>query len=177
MSPEATFTLQLLDPRRHDRRGFTCGEDSLDAYLHRFAGQDSQRRATVVYVLTPDDQPDRIAGYVTLANAAVALQGVPEGARRHLPRYPDVPATLVGRLAVNQAFQGQGLGARLLREAFIKAAQASTAVASAAVVVDPLHEQAAAFYRRYGFEPLENGQRMFIPMKDVIASLREAGPL
>ena len=177
MSSEATFTLQLLDPRRHDRRGFACGEESLDTYLHRYAGQDSQRRAAVVYVLTPDDEPARIAGYVTLANAMVALQAVPEAARKQLPRYPDVPATLVGRLAVNQAFQGRGLGGRLLREAFIKAAEASTTVASAAVVVDPLHEQAAAFYRRYGFEPLGDGQRMFIPMKDVIASLHEAGLL
>ena len=109
MSSEATYTLQLLDPRRHDRRGFACGEESLDTYLRRFAGQDSDRRAAVVYVLTPDDQPDRITGYVTLANSTVALQAVPEAARKHLPRYPDVPATLVGRLAVNRAFQGQGL--------------------------------------------------------------------
>jgi len=177
VSSEATFTLQLLDPRRHDRRGFACGEESLDTYLRRFAGQDSDRRAAVVYVLTPDDQPDRIAGYVTLANAAVVLQAVPEAARKQLPRYPDVPATLVGRLAVDRAFQGRGLGGWLLREALILAVKASATVASAAVVVDPLHEQAAAFYRRYGFEPLGDGQRMFVPMKDVIASLREAGLL
>ncbi len=175
MSSTPAFALQLLDPRRHDRRGFVCGEDELDAYLQRTANQDVKSNAAVVYVLVPEDERERIAGYVTLANATVALRAIPEAARRPLPRYPDVPSTLIGRLAVAEAYQGQGLGARLLREALIRAVEAAASVASAAVVVDPLHERAAAFYRRYGFEPLGDGQRMFLPMKDVIASLVESG--
>ncbi len=177
MSDPPRYLLQLLDPRRHDRRGFACGESSLDTYLQRYARRDVERGAAVVYVLVPKDAPIGVAGYFTLSNATVVLQDVPEDARKGLPRYPDVPATLLGRLAVAGARQGDGLGARLLREALIKAAEASTQVASAAVVVDPLHERAAAFYRRYGFVPLGHGARMFLPMRDVVASLRAAGRL
>src|ERR1700677_631626 len=87
----------------HDRNGFTCGVESLDRYLKTQAGQDVRRKANAVFVLSRDAEPDRILGYYTLCAMAVSQGEVPEGARKHIPRYPLVSCTLIGRLAVARA--------------------------------------------------------------------------
>lgn len=120
--PEAhqPVRISLLDGQ-HDRMGFNCGVPSLDHYLKTQASQDLRRKANGVFVLTEAYRPARILGYYTLCALAVSQSDVPEAARKHVPRYPMVSATLIGRLAVAQDRQGQRLGAVLLADALRRA--------------------------------------------------------
>src|SRR5215472_17496192 len=97
----------------HDRVGFACGVESLDRYFHAQAGQDVKRKANGVFVLVDPHQPSKVLGYYTPCATALPQGDVPVAARKHIPRYPLVSATLIGRLAVTAARQGQGLGALL----------------------------------------------------------------
>lgn len=150
----------------HDRAAFSCGVDPLDRYLRTQAGQDVKKRAAAVFVLTSDGKT--VAGYYTLSQYSVELDAVPEGVRRKLPKYPLVPVTLLGRFAVSREFQGRGLGEHLLMDVLYRSLVNSQQIASAAVMVDAKDENAAAFYRKYGFLRLPNTPtRMFLPMATV----------
>ena len=112
----------------HDRGSFTCGVESLDLYLKIQAGQDVRRKANAVFILSEIGEPTNILGYYTLCAMAISQGDVPEMARKHVPRYPLVSATLIGRLAVAKGRQGQRLGAVLLADALQRAFEsASTA--------------------------------------------------
>jgi predicted GNAT family N-acyltransferase len=94
------------------------------------------------------------------------LQGdVPEAARKHIPRYPLVSATLIGRLAVATEQQGQRLGAVLLADALQRAFESASTVGSSMVVVDALDEPAAGFYPAHGFVRLPDSLRLVLPMR------------
>lgn len=156
---------ETLGPR-HDRDGFSCGIEALDNYLRRQARQDFKKRVSVAFVLTPDGIT--IAGYYTLSQYSVLLEEVPAEVARRLPRYPQVPATLLGRLAVHTRFRGRRLGELLLMDALKRALDGSRQVASAAVVVDAKNDAARAFYLRYGFLELPSRpDRLFLPMATI----------
>ncbi len=167
-------SLYRLEPlaRHHDREGFRCGVDSLDLYLKTQASQDMRRKANAVFVLTPQDPPSRIAGYFTLCAYGLAPGVVPEAARKHLPRYPMVSATLLGRLAVATEFQGQGLGAVLLAKALTKAYESAAQVGSSMVVVDAIDARAQGFYAVHGFIQLPDSLRLILPMRTIAALIQ-----
>lgn len=147
---------------RHDRAAFSSGVESLDFYLVKQASQDFRKRVAVSFVLTSDGKT--IAGYYTLSQYAVQLYDVPDEIARKLPKYPMVPATLIGRLAVSTAFRGQGHGGMLLMDALYRVLAHSREVASAGAIVDALDENASAFYQKYGFIGLPNvPRRLFLP--------------
>lgn len=151
---------------QHDRAGFSCGIEALDNYLRRQARQDFKKRVSVAFVLTPDGIT--IAGYYALSQYSVLLEEVPAAVARRLPRYPQVPATLLGRLAVNTRFRGRRLGELLLMDALRRALDGSRQVASAAVIVDAKNDAARAFYCRYGFIELPGrADRLFLPMATI----------
>ena len=162
------FKIALLDSKLHDRAAFSCGEPSLDEYLKRRAGQDLKRRLAVTYVLAPSDEPSRVAGYFSLSAYAVLASELPEELAGRLPRHDRFPATLIGRLARDETYRGDRLGELLLLEALARALENSDHVASFAVVVDALNDQAAAFYRRYGFLPFaDDARHLYLPMATV----------
>jgi len=157
-----------LDKKKHDRAAFSCGLESLDKYLKERATQEIKKRVTAVYVLTPDGKT--IAGYYTLSQYAIEAGELPSQLvqQLHLPRYDKLPATLLGRLARSKEFKGRGVGELLLMGAMKRALEHSRNIASVAVVVDAIDENARAFYRRYGFLDIPNHpNRLFIPMKTV----------
>ena len=135
----------------HDRDSFSCGVDSLDRYLRTQATQDVRRKANGVFVLVEPDRPDVVLGYCTLCATGLPQGEVPADARKHIPRYPLVSATLVGRLAVSDTRQGQRLGAMLLADAVQRAYATASTVGSSMLVVDAINERAAAFYEGNGF--------------------------
>jgi GNAT superfamily N-acetyltransferase len=151
----------------HDRAGFTCGVESLDCYFQTQAGQDVRRRANGVFVLSDKTEPGRVLGYYTLCATALAPGDVPEAARKHIPRYPLVSATLIGRLAVEKDRQGQRLGAVLLVDALRRALASAETVGSSMIVVDALDDGAAAFYAAHGFVRLPDALRLVLPMRTV----------
>src|ERR1700691_1909174 len=100
----------VLLGEEHDRGSFTCGVESLDRYLKPQASQDVRRKANAVFILSEIGEPTHVLGYYTLCAMAVSQGDVRETARKHVPRYPLVSATLIGRLAVAHERQGQHLG-------------------------------------------------------------------
>lgn len=159
------FLIEPLGPP-HDRLSFDCGVEPLNRYLRTQARQEMERDVAVVYVLTAADTVPIIAGYCSLSSTAVRLVDLHEGTRKRLPRYPLVPATLLGRLAVDRTQRGKGLGERLLIDALSRSLVASRTVASVAVMVDAKDDAGASFYARYGFQPLpDQPLRLFVPMK------------
>lgn len=162
------FKVSLFDPAQHERQGFSCGEPSLDTYLHNQASQDIKRRAAVLYVLTGGEQGGEILGYYTLSACSVQLTGIAIETQKKLARYPDVAGALIGRLAVDKRHKGSGFGAALLRHALCRCLEQSQSLAMAVVVVDALNDNAQRFYERYGFINLSSsGNRLYLPIATV----------
>jgi GNAT superfamily N-acetyltransferase len=159
----------LLEPlgKQHDRAGFHCGVESLDLYLKTQASQDMRRKANAVFVLAPRESPNQIAGYFTLCAYALAPGTVPEAVSKHIPRYPMVSATLLGRMALSREFQGRGLGSNLLAKALKKAFSNAAQVGCSMVVVDALDERAAKFYAAHGSMQLPESMRLILPMQTI----------
>jgi len=149
-----------------NKKDFSCGKAVLDNYLHTQASQDVKRKLCVVFVLAEDTA---IKGYYTLSNASVPAELMTEAIRKKMPgSYKALPVTLLGRLAVDAKFKGQGLGSILLIDALKRSfSVAGESLGSIGVVVDPLDEDAAAFYKKFGFIPLPDSGKMFLPMADV----------
>ncbi len=107
-----------------------------------------------------------IAGYYTLSATSVQLGKLPAQTVRKLPRYPVVPATLLGRLAVDRRYQGKGYGRFLLGDALYRAARSE--IASFAVIVDAKDENARRYYERESFLPFpDQPMKLFRPMTDI----------
>lgn len=162
----APFLVAPLDAA-HDRTKFNSGSDPLDRYLREQVTQDIRRRVAACFVALADRQ--RIAGYYTLASASLMLADLPASIGKKLPRYPTVPAVRMGRLAVDLAFSGQGLGGALLADALDRAARSE--LAAYALVIDAKDDEAAAFYRHHGFIALPDSPlTLFLPLATVPAS-------
>jgi GNAT superfamily N-acetyltransferase len=162
-TPRPDLRIEAL-ASHHDRAGFACGVDSLDRYLRTQASQDVRRKANGVFVLVEPAKPDVVLGYYTLCATSLAQGDVPAAARKHIPRYPLVSATLVGRLAVSEARQGERLGAMLLADAVRRAYASAATVGSSMLVVDAINDRAAAFYEGNGFVRLPESLRLVLPM-------------
>ena len=159
----APFLLVPLDAV-HDRASFDCGSEPLNRYLREHATQDMRRRVAACFVALAEGP--RIAGYYTLAAASLLLADLPPSIGKKLPRYPSVPAVRLGRLAVDRAFKGQGLGSALLADALARAARSE--IAAFALMVDAKDEAAAAFYRHHGFIALPDSPlTLFLPLATV----------
>ncbi len=156
--------------KHHDRNAFSCGDKFLDRYLKKTASQDARRRITAPFVVVSKTDPQTVLGYYTLSSFGIVLGDLPANIAKKLPAYPVVPATLLGRLAVDQSHHGQGLGGILLIDALRRAFAQSSQIAAYAVVVDAIDQKAISFYKNYGFLPFpENPKRLFLPMKTIAA--------
>jgi len=134
--------IEVLDGRVHDRRSFQCGVAPLDHYFKTQAAQDMAKRV------------------------AVELTEIPSDKSRLFPRYPELPAILLGRLAVDQTFRGRGFGELLLIDSLKRALASSKVTGAAVVVVDAKGEAGSNFYQRYGFKRFVGVvDRLFIPME------------
>jgi len=157
----ATFSISPLSSE-HDRLAFSCGVDALDRYLQAQASQDVRRHIANCFIASPSGTAI-IAGYYTLAAASIPVLDLPEDVTKRLPRYPVLPAALIGRLAVDRQYRKRSLGAALLFDAIERAVRADPAVF--AVAVDAKDEDAAAFYRHFGFIPFESRPlSLFLPV-------------
>jgi GNAT superfamily N-acetyltransferase len=166
-APREDLRVEPLDGKKHDRAGFSCGVEALDGYLRTQASQDVRRKANAVFVLVAVVDRRTILGYFTLCAYGLAPGVVPEVARRLLPRYPLVSATLIGRLAIATRHHGQGLGGLLLARALEMCWENADVVGSSMVVVDALDEIAERFYEAHGFQKLPESRRLILPMHTV----------
>jgi len=146
----ASWLIQPLQ-EDHDRASFSCGNVSLDRYLKEQAGQDLRRGCATPFVLVTEPGSRAILGYYTLSSYGIDTGELPADIAKKLPRYPLIPATLLGRLAVDLRHHGQGIGEFLLLDSLRRALVQASKIAAAAVIVDSIDERAARFYRHFGF--------------------------
>lgn len=153
----------------HNRSVFECGAEPLDRYLRVQAGQDARKNIAAPFVLVLSD--GTVAGYYTLSATAINLAELPEKTARKLPRYPLLPATLLGRLAVDRRHQGKGYGRFMLADALFRAFRSE--IASFAVIVDAKDESALRFYQRESLLSLpDQPMKLFLPMADIAQLFR-----
>ena len=144
------FDIALYE-KKHIKTAFDCGIQPLNQYLLQYASQDVRKNFAALFVAV-HDATEKILGYYTLSNASVLLENIPEALRRTLPKYREVPAIRLGRLAVDVSVQGQGIGVKLLGNAIERSV--SNVAAWALMVVDAKDEKARDFYTRFGFTSL-----------------------
>jgi len=152
---------------KHRKKEFSCGKDMLDNYLQKQANQDIKRKLSACFVLN-DQEMDLIKGYYTLAQNSLSQSLIPTQFQKKLPNsYKSIPTTLLGRLAIDNRFQGKGVGKLLLIDALRRSYEISKSIGSFAVVVDPIDEDAEQFYAKYGFIKLPDSGKMFLPMNTI----------
>jgi GNAT superfamily N-acetyltransferase len=130
----------------HDLTGFDSGEMVLDEWLRKRAAQNEASGASRTYVVCSGKT---VAGYYSLAVGAATHEQVPGRVRRNMP--DPVPVMILGRLAVDKAFQGKGVGTSLLKDAVLRTLQAAEIVGIRALLVHALSDAAKGFYEAYGF--------------------------
>lgn len=160
------FSLELLN-KSHNRKNFSCGESALDRYFYEQVTQDIKRRITNCFVCVQDE---KIAGFYTIASSSIPINDLPDELTKKLPRYPVVPAILIGRLAVDLQYQKQGIGSLLLIDVFKRSLHSD--IANYAVLVDAKNESAIYFYRHHGFISFAHKENMlFLPLSTVAKKL------
>ena len=140
--------------------GFDCGVISLNSWLIEHAREGGEIGTARSFVII-DSEQQRVVGYHALAASSLRWGELPPAARAKLPRYP-VPAVLLCRLAVDLSVQGRGLGAELLADAMLRTAAAAAVIGAHSMIVHAISDSAAAFYRRFGFEPLPDDPRTLL---------------
>jgi GNAT superfamily N-acetyltransferase len=135
----------------HKRADFTCGNDRIGSYFRETVSPDVTCKYAICF-MAREIATDRVAGFYTLSPSTVPLNEVPEPLAKKPPRYPTVPAVLIGWLGRHSDYAGQGLGEALLFDAIKTVATAP--IGAHAIFADVLDDGAAAFYTAFGFTPL-----------------------
>jgi GNAT superfamily N-acetyltransferase len=166
------WQIRPLD-RSHQRGEFCCGKAPLDEFLRSLVSQYDRRKLGRTYVaVLPGDT--KVQGYYTLSSGSVPFQNLPTHTAKKLPKHP-VPVALLGRLAVDKAAQGRGLGEALLMDALRRCLDLSDRLGIFAVEVMAMDAEAKRFYLKYGFVPLmDNDLHLFLPMKTIADQLGDS---
>ena len=143
---------------------FKSGTQSLDTYLQQYALQDQKRLQSVCFVL--ENKQGQLLGFYTLSANAIETKLLDRQTLSILnAKYQQIPAILIGRFAIDQTFQHQGLGKLLLMDALKRCSKQAEEIGACAVFVDPIDERAHNFYLKFGFHALPNQAKLFIPIK------------
>ncbi len=153
--------IELLN-KKHNLKNVDCGKELLNSYLKNQAGQDVKRKLSACFVLN-DVETNIVKGYYTLSNNSIPLVNFSERIQKRLPKsYISIPATLLGRLAIDLKYQGIGIGRILLIDALKRSYGISKEIGSFGVIVDPIDKDAERFYEKYDFIKLPDSRKMFI---------------
>lgn len=157
--------IQLLE-KTHNRKNFTCEEDSLTDYIRNQVSQDIRKRLATCFVAVDNNR--NVIGYYTLTSESLGREFIPEKYLKQVPKNYNAPVILLGRLARDITAKGKGLGEYLLLDALFRSYKLSKeSIGAMAVVVDPINDKAIEFYEKYGFEKLPDSEKMFLPMKTI----------
>jgi GNAT superfamily N-acetyltransferase len=150
--------------RVHNVEPFTCGQPELDRFLVRRALQAQQSNSSQTYVALSDSE---VVGFYTIVAGEVAHAQAPERVVKGMARHP-IPLLVLARLAVHVGAQGRGIGSGLLLDALGRTLQVADAIGVRALAVHAKDDQAAAFYRYFGFTPSPVDTRhLFMIIKDI----------
>jgi predicted GNAT family N-acyltransferase len=168
LSCPAGYQIEHLNDS-HIRQPFSCGKVELDLFISQTAGQSARKGTSATHVIVPVNSL-QIVGYVSLASAQVPFQELPTELAKplKLPKKGLMPATLLGRIAVDAAHQKRGLGSFLMHYALDICSRSSLDIGSSMVVLDALDNEIAKLYASYGFVPLvDHPLRMVLPMATI----------
>ncbi len=155
--------VHLLE-KTHNRKNFTCEENSLTEYIRNQVSQDIRKRLATCFVAIDNEQ--NVIGYYTLTSESLGRELIPEKYLKQVPKNYNAPVILLGRLARDIKTKGTGLGEYLLMDALFRSYKLSQeSIGAMAIVVEPINEKAIEFYNKYGFEQLPDSEKMFLPMK------------
>lgn len=147
-----------------NRKDFDCASDELNHYFQKQLSQDIKRRIASCFVVVTHD--NQVAGFYTLASTSIKISNLTEHERKKLPRYPTIPATLLGRLAVDNRFKGKKLGTAMIVNALQRCVDSE--IASYALIVEAKDQEAINFYRHLGFLSYESAiDKLYYPLKDL----------
>lgn len=153
--------------RHHELDAFSCGAESLDHWLKRFAYANQQSDLTTTYLV---HRKNRVVGYYSLTAGSVNREDAPLRVGKGAPNHP-IGVVLLARLAVHDSEKGSGLGRALLKDALVRSASAAEIIAVRAVLVHALNEEARQFYMRFDFEPSPvHPLHLMLLTKDIRAS-------
>ena len=156
----------------HNVSSFDCGKPPLNDWLKRFALTNQQSDSSRTYVI---HRADEVVGYYATSAGSVRRDESPQRIAKGLANHP-IGVILLARLAVDTNEHGTGLGAKLLRDALLRATAAADTIGARAVLVHAIDDEAARFYRKFGFEPSPIDQRqLMLLMKDLRATLKSVG--
>jgi GNAT superfamily N-acetyltransferase len=164
----------LLDPRRHDRDQFDCGEPVLDEWLRRYAGQNRRRDTAATWVIA--DAQNVVVAYASISMTGIDRSAAPEIVAKGAP--DPVPALLLGRLAVDRRYAGLGIGTTLAAHVLATAVELNERAACRAVVVTALNSNARSWWQRLGFhafDPSDPEQLdLYLLTAEIEATLRKS---
>lgn len=164
--PQNNFPVIEQLNTHHNRSNFNCGAVSLEKYIKTQASQDARRSVSSTYVLHLGNL--EVIGYYSLASAQIDLSDLPAHIAKKLPLYPQMPAFLLGRLAVDRLYHRKGWGHILLIDALKRCYQLSRKVGACGVVVDAINRSAKNFYLNYQFiQLMNNPMQLFLPMSTI----------
>jgi GNAT superfamily N-acetyltransferase len=156
----------------HDLSQFSCGKPSLDNWLRTRALSNQKKGFTAVMVV---HDVGRVVGYYGLAPTAVVPTRLPRAIRTGQPPDP-LPCLLLGQLATDAQWRGQGIGTGLLKHALQRCVQGATLIGGRALIVNAVDEEAAEFWRRRGFLPSQDDPMVLArSILDIAASLARSG--
>ena len=147
----ADFTAPVPLADHHDLSGFDSEEPVLDDWLRQRAMRNMKSAATKTYVICPAESAT-VIGYYALCMGQMLATDVTGSMRRNMPG--QIPAVLLGRLAIDHDWQGRGLGGYLLRDVVRRARRAAEEIPARLIIVHAISPAAEAFYRHYGFTRL-----------------------
>ena len=149
-----------------DRDTFDCGRESLNAWFRRHAWLNQVNNVSRVTVLS-EVGANRVVGYFTLSAAQIERSFLPKPQQRNRP--DPVPAILLGQLAVDKNYQGQGHAADLLLHAYRRVLVASENIACMAIIAHPVDDNVRSFYAKWGFQelPFDPRRAMIVRMQDL----------
>lgn len=165
--------MYIIEPisKNHHRNNFSCGKPALDEYLYRFARQNDEKNIAKTFVAV--DVQNNVVGYYSLCTASIEFEEIPEEVRKQLPNYP-IPAALIARLAVDEKYRGQGMGAMLLVDALQRIVTASAELAVKVILVDAMDEEARNFYKHFEFIELpDQDLKLFLPIETIQQLFRQ----
>jgi len=168
----ATLKIEPLDPKRHDRAAFSCGESRIDNFLRNNAAKQAAEDFAKVYVAV-EPPASKILGYYVLCAHNINIETLPDPDRKNMPRLPTVSAIYLSIVGVDAPVQKRGLGQTLTADALKKSMAAADHIGAYFVVLDALNEDAARMYRRLKFVDLPapgQERRMLISMKMIRAA-------
>lgn len=165
--------------RQHNRKVFDCGNTELNQFLQKQARQKTAKHISKTYIISQKQEPSIIIGYYTLTGYSVTIP--PD--HQHYKKYPhQLSAIKLARLAVDQSYQGQGMGEKLLVDAIYRTVLVSQQISTIGLFVDPMTVEVIPFYQQYDFlkaDPSDDARlEMWLPIttcEEVVEALDNLG--